>query len=426
MTTYIQIQSVTNGDETCVFDAGENELPASLLGSEIYFVYNAGVAEVVDVVGNTFAISLEKSDGYPDGAIDVDNPLTLGFYTVSDGEEQKDYFFLFGLTETTPIYNASFGGQGYLITFYDPDTNSFSIDGANAFELPEGSLINATINSKENAETKQFTYLGPNKLFSLGEQTFSEPIIFNNVRFSQYIVPKGYPPKQYDIQEYFYLLEEGKWPYRIIEANRIYYFPKITFREEEEISYETTISLYPPNTSLDPRYRGEDLPDPIAEIETTLTAQGRLLLLKENLEVASVEKQYSVFGILPGQDEFPVPAMVPSEEDADEFASLPFGTVLTWTYEDVEYNVTTNGNIFDKGRYIATAVDFGLVQPIFPEDDFLVNTTLNIEVYRKFTILGYDLDNNLIINETYDPANYDLTGFTLVTNLNLEILPIMP
>lgn len=416
MTTYIQIQSVTNGDETCVFDAGENELPASLLGSEIYFVYNAGVAEVVDVIGNTFAISLEKLDGYPDGAVDADNPLTLGFYTINVEGEDVDIFFLFGLTETTPIYNANFGGGGYEITFYDPDTNSFAIDGANAFELPEGSLINATINSKENAETKQFTYLGPNKLFSLGEQTFSEPIIYNSVRF--YRVPKGYPPKQYDIQEYFDLLEEGKWPYSIIEANRIYYFPKITFREEE-ISYETTISLYPPNTSLDPRYRQED---PIAEIETTLTAQGRLLLLKENLEVSLVEKQYSVFGILPGTWlNLPFPAMLPSEEEADEFASLPFGTVLTWTYEDVEYNVTTNGNMFKGGRYFATAVDFGLVQPIFPGVGFLVNTTVNQEVYRKYTILGYDLDNNLIVNETYDPTDYDVTGFTLVANLQLQI-----
>lgn len=407
MADYITIQSVTVDTENkvTIFDVGQTQLPPNLLGAEIFIVYDGNWTTVTNVDGSTFTI--EKQ--YPDGAINLDNPLTLGI----TGIYPENYFFLFGLTENTPITYAEFDVE-YSIGYYNQELNAFAINGANSLLVDEGTEVNVLVYE----ETFTITYSGDNKLFSLGDQYFGYALPVPVV-LSVYVPPaptKGYPPKEYSLLEYFNLLRDGKWPYSPLQENKIYYLPKIVEKEIEiDLEYQTIISLFPPNYN-----EGKKAIEmqPIVTIPTTLTKQGRLFFLKEDPQTGPVEKNIEVLGSFDEQNNKPY--ISPYGEGDTTLENLPIGTVLTWSV----FTAVTDGNIYystkEETVYVGTYLNFGENQPIFPErQPFTVSTTVNETVYQKYILIGYDVDNNQILNETYNPTDYDVTGFTVLTEFEI-------
>lgn len=130
--------------------------------------------------------------------------------------------------------------------------------------------------------------------------------------------------------------------------------------------------------------------------------------------------EIDVYGEFDEQNNRPV--IFPSRREGDTtLENLPLGTVLTWTVFTESYSAVTDGNIYEKNTYYGTYLDFGENQPIFPEEQpFTVFTTVDEIVYRKYTIIGHDIDNNILVNESYDPIEYDVSGFTVVTFFERE------
>lgn len=421
MADYITIQSVTFDTENkvTIFDVGQTQLPPNLLGANIFIVYDGNWTTVTNVDGSTFTI--EKQ--YPDGAINLDNPLTLGI----TGIYPENYFFLFGLTENTPITYAEFDVE-YSTGYYNQELNAFAINGANSLLVDEGTEVNVLVYE----ETFTITYSGDNKLFSLGDQYFGyalpAPVIL-----SVYVPPaptKGYPPKVYTSTEYINLIRDGKWPYSPLQENKIYYLPKIV-EKEFDLEYQTIIALFPPNYNEGKKqFVGNNVPSgvpieilqPIVTIPTTLTKQGRLLFLKEDPQTGPVEKNIEVYGSFDEQNNKPY--IFPANDRDTTLENFPLGTVLTWTVFTESYSAVTDGNIYYSSEketvYVGTYLNFGENQPIFPQEQpFTVSTTVNETVYQKYILIGYDVDNNQILNETYNPTDYDVTGFTVLTQFEI-------
>ena len=423
MADYITIQSVTvdTKNKVTIFDVGQTQLPPNLLGAEIFIVYDANWTTVTNVDGSTFTIEGQ----YPDGTINLDNPLTLGI----TGIYPENYFFLFGLTENTPITYAEFDAE-YSISYYDSELNAFAINGANSLSVDEGTEVDVSVYE----ETKKITYSGDNKLFSLGDQYFGFDLFEGApVILSAYVPPaptKGYPPKEYSYYEYINLIRDGKWPYSPLQENKIYYLPKIV-EKELDLEYQTIIALFPPNYNEGKKqFVGNTVPSdvpieipPIVTIPTTLTKQGRLFFLKEDPQTGPVEKNIEAYGSFDEQNNKPY--IFPANDRDTTLENFPLGTVLTWTdFEQTVYSAATDGNIYYSSEketvYVGTYLNFGENQPIFPQEQpFTVSTTVNETVYQKYNLIGYDVDNNLILNETYNPTDYDVTGFTVLTQFEI-------
>jgi hypothetical protein len=200
----------------------------------------------------------------------------------------------------------------------------------------------------------------------------------------------AYPVKEFTGQEYVELASDV---YEVMSPEKVYYMPQIT----DGIA-SWTINFYNP----------ADEQNPVFTLSDTVIQTGYRVLMTTEIS-GTVSGQQSHLVSDSGYDNQSNPWV-----NADNgFQSLPKETVISWTTFTQSYSATINGPYTSGMEYIGTYLDFGQEQPSLPSNNTYVYSQSEDTIVYKYRIYVFNNESEVILNQEFDPATYELTGFLI-------------
>lgn len=202
----------------------------------------------------------------------------------------------------------------------------------------------------------------------------------------------AYPLKEYTAAEYLSLPTET---FEDVVSDKIYYMPAIT-----DGAASWTLNIY----NID-----DPQGSPVITLNDTLIQSGYRILMTTELSGTMTGGQQSHLVVDSGYGQQNRPWI----NAGISLASLPIGTVVSWTYFTQSYSAATDGNYTQNFEFIGTYLDFGQDPIVFPSNNTYVYTTGEDVLIYKIRLYVIDTDNNVLLNQEFDPTAYDVNGFII-------------